>query len=148
MSFLDTLLQLLNPKPQETIYPVIRQKQQEIQNYVSNQPQEKFSRMTYYTPVETPSYNGQMLTATGTNPVPGYTAAISPNMLKSRGGARQMGDIVEVNGKLYRIEDLTNESILDTLDIYQNPDYTGSGLLKDVPYKFVKRDTSGLRYNY
>lgn len=123
-------------------------------NLMSNlyEPRDRFDRVTYYTPRETPAYNidgvEQMLTRTGTTPQPGYTAAVSPNLLKEQGGSLQMGNLVQLGGRTYRIEDVTNESIKNTLDIYRDKNYRGVGLKRNVPYEVVGRNTEGLKYNY
>lgn len=114
--------------------------------------QGNFGRVTYYSPTETPAYdvNGikQMLTRTGTNPKPGYTAAVSPNMLREQGGSLRMGDLVQVGDRTYRIEDVTNESIKDTLDVYRHTPEEGEGLKQNVPFRVTGRDTKGLKYNF
>jgi len=108
-----------------------------------------FKRKTYYTPNETPAYDKKgMLTATGTTPKPGYTVAVSPDMLKSHGGTLKTGDLLEIGGKQFRVEDLTNESLKGTVDVYMeevSPDT--KGLEQDVPFKVVGRNKEGLKYN-
>lgn len=108
-------------------------------------PMPQFGRVSYYLPT-----GGQ--TATGTDPVSGYTAAVSRQMLPQV----PMGSLIKLpNGKVVRVEDLTADDILSTLDLYygsqeeyQNAGYPGKGLERNVPYQIVGRDTTGLKYNY
>ncbi len=105
-------------------------------------PQSSFGRLSYYLPT------GNQ-TATGTNPVSGYTAAVSPNLAKQI----PMGTLIRLpNGQVVRVEDLTAQTIKDTLDLFYSnagaANYPEQGLMRNVPYETIGRDTSGLRYNY
>ena len=101
-------------------------------------PHTQFGRVTYYKPT-----GG--LTSTGTVPKPNYTAAISRELKN----VIPMGSIVELpNGSRFRVEDLTNERIRDTLDLFREQPEEGEGLQTNFPYKIVGRDTAGLKYNY
>jgi 3D (Asp-Asp-Asp) domain-containing protein len=106
----------------------------------TSQPQ--FGRVSYYLPT-----GG--LTATGTTPVSGYSAAISRQLL----GDIPMGSLIKLpNGNVVRVEDLTNEDIKDTLDLFYSTNdeatFPEKGLMRDVPYSVVGRDTTGMKYNY
>lgn len=78
-------------------------------------------------------------TATGTIPMPGRTAAVSPDLLSQI----PFGSLVKVGNQTYRIEDLTNPRIKNTLDVFSA---TPSGLQRNIPYEIVGRDYSGLKY--
>lgn len=104
-------------------------------------PQLQFGRVSYYLPT------GNQ-TATGTTPQSGYTAAISRQLL----GDIPMGTLIQLpNGQVVRVEDVTAEDILNTLDIYYNSSdevqYPQGGLMRDVPYETIGRDLTGLLYN-
>lgn len=79
------------------------------------------------------------LTATGTIPYPGRTAAISPDLLS----VIPFGSLVKIQNQVYRIEDLTHPRIKNTLDIFSN---SPVGLQKDIPYQIIGRDYAGLKY--
>lgn len=106
------------------------------------QNKQSFDRLSYYLPT-----GGQ--TATGTTPISGKTAAISRELLSQI----PMGTLIQLpNGQVVRIEDLTAPHIKNTLDLYySNPNealYPEQGLMRNVPYQTVGRDTTGLKYNY
>lgn len=102
---------------------------------------QKFGRVTYYKTGD--------LTTTGTKPKAGYTAAISRDLLNTV----PMGSIIELeNGHRYRVEDRTADKykgvpIRSTLDVFETNPAKGQGLDRNVPYKIVGKDTSGLKYN-
>jgi 3D (Asp-Asp-Asp) domain-containing protein len=106
------------------------------------QPQpSQFDRLTYYLPTGNP-------TSTGTTPRSGYTAAISRQLL----GDIPMGTLIQLpNGQVVRVEDVTDDDILGTLDIfYNNPQEATypQGMERNVPFNIVGRDTEGLKYNF
>jgi len=80
------------------------------------------------------------LTATGTTPEAGRTAAVSPDLLE----LLPYGTLIQLpDGSIYRVEDRTADSISSTLDVFSEDP---RGLQRNVPYSVVGKDMEGLRY--
>lgn len=98
-------------------------------------------RLTYYLPTGN-------LTATGTVPKNAYTLAVSPDMEK----VASQGSVLQFpNGFTGRVEDRTNSRLRDTVDVfYDTPQQATypSGMQRDVPFKILRYDPKGLKYNF
>jgi len=128
---------LFKPKKQPLISPISEGLSPSLPTSTPT-PEQTFGRVTYYLPTGN-------LTATGTTPVPDYTAAISRELKEKI----PMGSIIELpDGSKYRIEDFTASKIKNTLDLFRKEPKKGEGLKTNVPFKIVGRDTTGLKYNF
>ncbi len=128
------VLAILNSQNKSPIDPLISSSNDPM-------PQPTINRLTYYLPTGN-------LTATGTQPKGGYTAAISPDLEKSI----PFGSLIKLpNGQTVRVEDRTSRALKSTLDIfYPNKDVATypAGMETNVPYQIVGRDIGGLKYNF
>jgi 3D (Asp-Asp-Asp) domain-containing protein len=105
------------------------------------EPKTYAERLTYYLPTGAK-------TATGTTPKNGYTLAVSPDMEK----VASQGSVLRFdNGFEGRVEDRTNKRLKGTVDVYYDSKEQATypkGMEKNVPFKILRYDPSGLKYNY